>query len=132
MNSGSHGQHGRTTPAEPTPDYTHQAVLDGEHGILPGARVLDRDAENPSVAIVLRCPDQTVSEMFINGNSIAALNPDYPEDDKAVTVGFRSELDAEHPGWRAIDRAVLYDRINASVEWYTYPKKRLRMEGQDR
>jgi hypothetical protein len=128
MNSGSHGHNGRTTPAEPTPDYSHQAVLDGEHGLLPGARVYDREADDPSVAVVLRYADQTVSEMFTDGRSIASLNPAYPEDDKAVVVAFRSALDAAHPGWRAIDRAVLYDHINGSVEWYTYPESRLTTE----
>lgn len=121
-----------TTPAVPTPDYSHQDVLDGREGILPGARVYDERDDNPSEAVVLRVMRQSVNEVFLDGVPISALDPNqvYPDEDPAVVVAYRSDLDAHLPGWRGYDRAILRNHVfdNGDIQTYTFPESRLTTE----
>lgn len=119
-----------TTPAAPTPDYTHQDVLDGKEGILPGARTVDRESDDkePSVMVVLKVMRQSTRNVWLDGTPIADLgaNDEYPDDSRAVVVAYRSTLDAGLTGWRATDRAMLHERVqDEMLDTYTFPKARL-------
>lgn len=114
------------------PTYSHDEVVAGEQGILPGARVFDKDADDADEMVVLKCMRQTVSEVFVDGEAVADLesNEEYPNDDTAVICAYTASLDLQGYSWRKVDRAVLHETLmkGGKVSTYTYPASRLTTE----
>ncbi|MDS0476929.1 hypothetical protein [Natrinema sp. 1APR25-10V2] len=101
-------------------------------GLAPGQRVIDRDDDDPDLAVVVHCPDATIEETSVTGadsaeRTVAADNPAYDATESAVIVAFvESGLEQDWPAWRDSPAADLYDGVREhGVKCYTFPEARL-------
>jgi ribonuclease HI len=99
------------------------------HSFTCGDAVIDRDddSDSPSQAIVIACPDVTCDEWTVpgTGQTVADYNPDYPTDDRIVTITFRTDL-AQWDDWRDTDPTDLAAAVHShDIRSYSYPASRL-------
>lgn len=77
----------------PTPTYRY------------GDFVIDRDDDDPDLAVVVNLPDATAQEWNTKDgtSTVAEDNPEYPPDDPIVVVVFFDALRAYDPDWNSFD-----------------------------
>jgi hypothetical protein len=95
----------------------------------PGDRVVDREVDKATIAIVLEATDEPAAECVIPGlgETVAEANPEYPPEAPVVLVAFRDDLDTHLPGWKEDTLAALRGRVDGSrVRTYSYPAPRLK------
>lgn len=92
-------------------------------------RVVDRDDEAPSVAVVVALPDATADEWDATPTKTVAEfpgNEEYPDEARVVVVVFEEELAEagfdDYAGAEPLDLGVLAD---AGVDYYAFPAPRL-------
>ncbi len=110
----------------------------------PGDRVVDRtpadpSADKPETMIVIDPDVGRADTVTVDGQSVAALNPDYPAADRVVEIAFRSYLDAYVPPWTDWAATTLKTTLRAYCEeWgveyrtYYYPESRLMPAAESR
>jgi hypothetical protein len=104
---------------------------DGEDdpGFAVGARVEDRDADNPNPAVVVARPDEPAYARDIpalDEQSVADVNPDYPASGPVATVAYVDDLDTNFDVWREADPDALADICDGEgVRTYDFPADRL-------
>jgi hypothetical protein len=104
---------------------------DGEDnpGFAVGARVEDRDADNPNLAVVVARPDEPAYARDIpalDEQSVADVNPDYPASGPVATVAYVDDLDTNFDVWREADPDALADICDGEgVRTYDFPADRL-------
>lgn len=98
----------------------------------PGEYVIDRDDENPDLAVVVHTPSVSIDECTVTDSdseqqTVAADNPGYDADETAVVVAFiDSGLVAHWPEWENADPDTLYAGVrDHDVTCYTFPESRL-------
>lgn len=97
-------------------------------GLSPGDRVIDRDADDRTHAVVLRELGRADEvRVPIDGQpTVAALNPDYPASADVVEIAFKPALDREVENWQLYDSAVLAGHVEGTpIKTYSYPEPRL-------
>ena len=114
-------------------EHANELATDGGEAALDlGARVVDRDADDPNTAVVVGLPDEpayayTIDEL--DGEpSVADLNPAYGASGTVATVAFVGDLDEHVPAWRERDGEDLAGVVETTeaLTGYTYPIERLR------
>ncbi len=100
----------------------------------PGDYVIDREDDEPNLAVVLHHSETPIGEWEIDPpggdrRTVAADNPDYDADEPVVVVAFvESGLDPHWSGWTDADPADLYEGAQDSdVKLYHFPGSRLRV-----
>jgi hypothetical protein len=105
-----------------------------KYDVAPGARVVDREADDPSLAVVLEREDVPAEEYTIaalDGDTVADVNPEYPGEAAVATVVFVEELAAYLERWDEYTPAVLQKHVNsAGLRTYSYPVPRLQLAGE--
>ncbi len=103
----------------------------------PGDRVIDRtpaeaSSDAPDVMIVLAPDVGQAKTVTVEGQTVAALNPEYPDDDRVVEVVFRSYLNEYISPWADWESETLRTNLKQfcetwSIEYrtYYYPESRL-------
>ena len=123
-------------------DEQHRLMTDGgierahrdtdEDEDLPvGARVTDRDATDPNVAVVVARPEEPAYAVHIDAldgsPSVADVNEDYPASCAVATVAYAGDLDAALDVWReAAPEALARICEDHDVRTYDFPTERLR------
>lgn len=114
-------------------DHARLVTDGGEHAIPElGARMFDRDADDPNTAVVIALPEEPGYDRKIpslDGQSVADLNPDYPASGPVATVAYAGDLDAalDRDVWREADPAALAGLCeDYEVRQYDFPIARLR------
>ncbi len=93
-----------------------------------GARVVDRDDDDPDVAVVVARPDATAVEWDVDDEHTVATfpgNEPYSDDAPVVVVVFRDALDKAVPEYDGADPLSLRDLADRGVSFYTFPAPRL-------
>lgn len=103
-------------------------------------RVVDRDAHprEQNAAVVLETPDEPAGEHYIPAldATVAAVNPEYPEDDAVAVVVYEGDVRRALDGWQSTPASrrglqhVLASR-GADVRRYSFPASRLQVVGND-
>lgn len=91
-----------------------------------GDVVHDRDDDDPHDAIVVNTPSKLAHEWHAHkGKSVAADNPDYPDDAPVIVVAFDEALRPAFPDWEG-DTPLPLTAINDSeASHYSFPAPRL-------
>jgi hypothetical protein len=102
-------------------------MTDDESDYDVGDIVVDKEAENPDEAVVVRKTDLDIAEWEVeSGTTVAATNPEYDEDEDTVLVAFTHYLDEYWPEWEDVDDRDLYhEMMDNSLKWYAFPESRL-------
>jgi hypothetical protein len=103
---------------------------DGSHEFAVGARVEDRDADDPNPAVVIALPDEPAYAREIpalDGKSVADVNPEYGAGGPVATVAYAEDLDIALDVWREADPDALAQICaDYEVRTYDFPTARLR------
>jgi hypothetical protein len=94
-----------------------------------GARVEDRDADDPNPAVVVGRPEEPAYATYIEAldASVADLNPEYAASGPVATVAYAGDLDAAPDVWRETPPDALADICeDHDVRTYDFPTARLR------
>ena len=130
--------HHRNSEQRDEREHANELATDGGEAALDlGARVVDRDADDPNTAVVVGLPDEpayayTIDEL--DGEpSVADLNPAYGASGTVTTVAFVGDLDEHVPAWRDRDGEDLAGVVETTeaLTGYTYPTERLRHASPD-
>lgn len=117
-------------------DDTNTTMTDeqsGDSGFGPGALVNDTDEGATLVVIADTGKEATEHHVASAGESVAELNPDYPEDDTVLFCAYRNALD-EQWGTRWRDWTPTYLAFAAGNEGapvYSFPESRLEAKPED-
>lgn len=93
----------------------------------PGDHVIDRELEgdgpDPGIARVIEVYDTTANEHTVDkfNETVAALNPEYPPDDRVIAIKFISSLDGRPQG-------ITYDYPRSRLKRHTDDENTRRME----
>lgn len=100
--------------------------------ITPGQHVIDREDDDPDLAVVVARPGTPIAETPVTAaedpdHTVAADNPGYDAGEPAVTVAFvESGLDRYWPEWRDCSPDELLDGARErNVKCYVFPESRL-------
>jgi ParB family chromosome partitioning protein len=98
-----------------------------------GDLVIDRNDENPDVAVVINTPPVEAREWNIESRDItlAKDNPDYPEDSQVINIIYREELERHYPyytGGRPLELAEI--KWKSGIKFYAFPRPRLKKTGE--
>lgn len=97
-----------------------------------GDRVVDRDDDDPTQAVIVNRPPRTADEWEVPGtdHTVATFpgNEEYPDDDPIAVVCFESDLEAHHAEWDGDYPLSLAD-VDAKI--YTFPLSRLELAEED-
>lgn len=100
----------------------------------PGEYVIDKDDDDPDVAVVLHRSETPIAEWTIapsdgEERTVAEDNPDYDESEPAVAVAFvESGLNREWPEWAQAAPEELYEGAQEhGVKCYHFPESRLKV-----
>ena len=100
--------------------------------ITPGQHVIDREDDDPDLAVVLERPGTAIAETPVTAaedanRTVAEDNPAYDATEPAVTVAFvRSGLDRDWPEWHASSADDLHEGARErDVKRYVFPESRL-------
>ncbi|MFP4633011.1 MAG: hypothetical protein ACLFMT_06225 [Halobacteriales archaeon] len=98
-----------------------------------GDRVIDVEAEDPGLAVVINKPNMTTSNWQVTDDeTVADLNPRYSSHDAVVLVAFEDDLDEWWPEWREEDEDEIFDEMKQrSHKFYAFPETRLRVVDED-
>lgn len=93
-------------------------------GLSHGDRVVDRDDEDPDVAVVVNLPGETAAEWDVpeRDMTVAEDNPDYDAHAPVAVVVFEDTLEEYRPGYDR-DREIPLAYLDAPH--YTFPAPRL-------
>jgi len=99
----------------------------GRPGVTAGDRVRDLEADGDEDLVVLGAREATAAEYVIPelGESVAAVNPGYPPQDRVVEAVYADDVESRLDGWRSVEDlrdAVAFDAIAS----YSFPASRLR------
>jgi hypothetical protein len=116
--------------AEKSDEDARNDTTDDASGFAVGARVVDRDADDPNPAVVVALPDEPAYAREIDaldGKSVADVNPEYGASGRVATVAYMDDLDTALDVWCEADPDVLA-RIctDHEVRTYDFPTARLR------
>jgi hypothetical protein len=121
----------RTLDKQPSAEDDEQADADsdGGHGFAVGARVMDRDADDPNPAVVVALPDEPAYAREIDaldGQSVADVNPEYGASGPVATVAYVDDLETAFDVWREADPDALGQICaDEDVRTYDFPTARL-------
>jgi hypothetical protein len=92
-----------------------------------GQRVVDRDDDDPDVAVVVNTPAKTAEEWEIApGKTLAADNPEYDDSAPVVCVVFIDDLEQFDDEWQSRSEPYpLADIAESDVKFYAFPESRL-------
>lgn len=94
----------------------------------PGALVVDREDDDPTVAVVLNTPPVPADEWTVPrlGRTVAEDNPDYSTESPVVVVAFRDHLEEQVPEWDDHEGYWPITELNEQqVRYYAFPAARL-------
>lgn len=99
-----------------------------------GERVVDREQDDPSTAIIVNDPARTAENWnAYRETSVAEDNPGYPEDAPVAVAVYRDELAEFDPDWAERDGPFSLTEFNeAGVYHYSFPATRLESLENDR
>lgn len=91
-----------------------------------GQRVVDREDENPNIALVVNTPPIPADDWEVYGGptTVADDNPDYPDDDPIVNTVFEEEL-PDDTDWDRTTYVPIADLTDLGTTIYTFPATRL-------
>lgn len=103
-----------------------------EMAYKPGDYVIDRDDDDPDLAVVVHTLNESISERTVTDSdgeqrTVAADNPEYNEAEDAVVIAFVESGLAEHwPEWDDTEPDSLRTGVqDHDVKCYTFPESRL-------
>lgn len=91
-----------------------------------GDVVHDRDDDDPNNAVVVNTPSKLAHEWHAHkGKSVAADNPDYPDDAPVIVVAFAEALQPAFPDWEGAAPLPLTAINDSEASHYSFPAPRL-------
>lgn len=95
-----------------------------------GDLVVDREAEEPSIGVVVNRPATRAGDWEIRDGetTVAEENPEYPADSPLVVVVHQDDLEAYDPDWESFDGEdrSLVEFAEAGVPYYAFPEARVK------
>ncbi|HKJ59517.1 MAG TPA: hypothetical protein VKA37_09815, partial [Halobacteriales archaeon] len=91
---------------------------------------VDREADTPQTAIVLREAEENADEWIVyQDETVAHQNRmyDYADDEPVVLVAYEEILDENWEYWRAADpRDLFHGVLSRGIKFHAFPEARLR------
>lgn len=96
--------------------------------------VVDKEEEFEQEFVVINRANMAIKDWELNdGDTIAELNPDYPEKMKCINAVKKEVLDREIEDWEDIPPNEIYPLIKKEgVDWWNFPENRLEKTGSVR